>query len=64
MWIRTKDGVFYLHKIYGVSFASWVVSKDKEKATVVPKEDSKEWLELIASMSSLDLELVEVDYKL
>ena len=59
MWIRTKDGSFYVHNIHGAVYASWVSKKDKANSAYFPRNKIDQWLELLAVTADLELEAVE-----
>lgn len=59
MWIRTKDGNFYVHEIRGAIYISWVSKADKANSAFFPKDKIDQWLKLIADSTELELEAIE-----
>ena len=58
LWIRTiQEPHWYISKIHGVVYLSWVTKKDREDyACSFPIFNIDKWLELMEDMSGLKLE--------
>lgn len=58
MWIRTKDGKWYICELRGVVFVSWVNERDRGHAAIFPEKDIDEWVKILGRMTGEDLEAV------
>ena len=52
--IATADGRWFIHRLHGVCYVSWVSAKDKEEAERFPLERSQQWLENMKEITGLD----------
>ena len=52
--IATADGRWFIHRLHGVCYVSWVSAKDKEEAERFPLERSQQWLENMKEMTGMD----------
>jgi len=60
--IATADGRWFVHRLHGVCYVSWVFAKDKEEAERFPAERSQEWLENLKEMTGMyDLKIATDD---
>lgn len=62
-WIRTKDGEWYVHKLRGTVYISWVQKKHREHAEIFPADNIEKWVKLLSDMTGLNLEVVFPDMK-
>jgi len=58
VWIRTKDGNWYIFELRGVCFVSWVNKKDKDKALVFPEKEVQKWISIITERTDFELECI------
>ena len=60
--IATADGRWFVHRLHGVCYVSWVSAKDKEEAELFPAELGQQWLEILQEMTGrYDLKIVTDD---
>ncbi len=60
MWIRTKTVLpWYIHKIKGICYVSWVSSADKGHAACFPEDSAEAWAEILSEMTGLKLEIIK-----
>ena len=52
--IATADGRWFVHRLHGVCYASWVSAKDKEEAERFPLDRSQQWLENMKEVTGMD----------
>lgn len=52
--IATADGRWFIHRLHGVCYVSWVSAKDKAEAERFPSERSHQWLENLKEMTGMD----------
>lgn len=61
--IATADGRWFVHRLHGVCYVSWVSAKDKAEAERFPAERSQQWLENLKEMTGMDdLKVVNDDH--
>jgi Lar family restriction alleviation protein len=58
VFIRTKDGEWYVCELRGAVFVTWVTRSNRDKALPFPRKDSKRWIDLVSGMSGMDVEAV------
>jgi hypothetical protein len=52
--ISTADGRWFIHRLHGVCYVSWVEARDKAEAERFPPERSQQWLENMQQMTGMD----------
>lgn len=61
--IATADGRWFVHRLHGVCYVSWVSAKDKAEAERFPSERSQQWLENLKELTGMDdLKVVNDDH--
>jgi hypothetical protein len=58
MYLRTVDGKWYVYRLHGAVFVSWVTAKDRHQATLFQLPNVNQWKTLLEAQTGLSLEAI------